>query len=201
MRGVCERWRGPDGFTNFLADVGERPSRAHSLDRVDNSKGYEPGNCRWATFGQQARNRGVSRLTDEKALRVIDLWEAGHRLPDIARELGIGKATVGGVIKGTCAADITGRDISDERLRSAPRPEHVPPDGWREAARERIIGSGLMIKDVAAQSGCSPGLLVNLLAGRMRCSSHFPAIYAVVDSLASPESTTTAAPHPLTGDA
>lgn len=54
---VCERWDGPQGFVNFLAGMGPRPSRSHSLDRVDVNGNYEPGNCRWATHKEQSRNR------------------------------------------------------------------------------------------------------------------------------------------------
>jgi len=49
---VCDRW---SVFANFLADMGNRP-RGHTIDRIDGSKGYEPGNCRWATPKQQQRN-------------------------------------------------------------------------------------------------------------------------------------------------
>jgi hypothetical protein len=47
-------------FTNFLEDMGERPTGT-SLDRLDNSKGYEPGNCRWATNSEQQNNRTNNR--------------------------------------------------------------------------------------------------------------------------------------------
>lgn len=52
---VCARWL--DSFAAFYGDVGPRPSAAHSLDRHPNGDGnYEPGNVRWATRKQQARN-------------------------------------------------------------------------------------------------------------------------------------------------
>jgi hypothetical protein len=52
---VCERW---NEFTNFLADVGERPAPGMSIDRYpDNDGNYEPGNVRWATPTEQVRNR------------------------------------------------------------------------------------------------------------------------------------------------
>jgi hypothetical protein len=53
-RPVCERWQ---FFENFYADMGDRPAGL-TLDRIDNHKGYFPGNCRWATYFEQRHNRG-----------------------------------------------------------------------------------------------------------------------------------------------
>lgn len=55
---VCASWRDKtNGFSNFLADMGKRPSAKHSIDRINNDGNYEPGNCRWATAKQQRNNQ------------------------------------------------------------------------------------------------------------------------------------------------
>lgn len=53
---VCDRWR--TSFEAFLADMGPMPPDKPTIDRLDNSKGYEPGNCRWASVTEQNRNKG-----------------------------------------------------------------------------------------------------------------------------------------------
>ena len=52
---VCDRWRA--SFPAFLADMGERPSPRHSIDRINNDGNYEPENCRWATQNEQRLNQ------------------------------------------------------------------------------------------------------------------------------------------------
>ena len=54
---VCQEWIGSGEFEKFFTHVGLRPSPRHSLDRIDNNRGYGPGNVRWATYKEQKANQ------------------------------------------------------------------------------------------------------------------------------------------------
>lgn len=82
---VCREWA--ESFDKFCEDVGPRPSASHSLDRIENSKGYEPGNVRWATSSEQQSNRRVTRLTPENRREIKLLTEGGVSGAEIARTL------------------------------------------------------------------------------------------------------------------
>ena len=68
---VCDKWK---AFEAFFSDIGPRPSRRHSLDRIDNSGNYEPGNVKWSTSRQQTRNTRRTHLIshDGKVMCLTD---------------------------------------------------------------------------------------------------------------------------------
>ena len=67
---ICDRWRPPYGFWNFVEDMGPKPSyekgptgrSLYSLDRIDVNGDYCPENCRWATQSQQSNNTRVNKI-------------------------------------------------------------------------------------------------------------------------------------------
>ncbi len=52
---MCDGWL--NSFELFLSDMGNRPSKDYSLDRIDNNKGYSKDNCKWSTWEEQCSNR------------------------------------------------------------------------------------------------------------------------------------------------
>lgn len=81
---VCERWR---SYPNFLADMGERPGLEYSLDRYpDNDGNYEPGNARWATRAEQARNTRANVLLTHNGRTMC--------VADWSKETGVSQAAI-----------------------------------------------------------------------------------------------------------
>ena len=76
---VCPDWL--ISFPTFVDDMGEKPSPQHSIDRIDNNKGYTPENCRWATRVEQARNTSRNHYLFYKGQDTL--------LIDVARDIGI----------------------------------------------------------------------------------------------------------------
>lgn len=74
-RGIKMYPQWENSFSDFYDYIGPKPSPKHSLDRIDNSKGYEPGNVRWATPKQQTTNRRSNRTVTYKGeTKTLSEW-------------------------------------------------------------------------------------------------------------------------------
>jgi hypothetical protein len=96
---VCPAW--DDSLEAFYAHVGDPPTPRHTLDRIDNAKGYEPGNVRWATKQEQARNRSVCVAIEFQGKQYGSIAEfMDWLLPQInAKRTSIKRALVGAVTR------------------------------------------------------------------------------------------------------
>jgi hypothetical protein len=83
---VCDKWL--NSFEAFFADMGIKPSKKHSLDRIDNNRNYEPSNCRWSNDKTQTNNtRRNVKITHNGETKTLaqwaELYNVGyHRLRD-----------------------------------------------------------------------------------------------------------------------
>jgi hypothetical protein len=77
---VCDRWR--YSFSNFYEDLGLRPSKDYSLDRINNNGNYEPSNCRWATKYTQVNNKRTNRkITIGNVTQSLKVWTDDLNIP------------------------------------------------------------------------------------------------------------------------
>ncbi|MFA4845082.1 MAG: hypothetical protein WC654_00800 [Patescibacteria group bacterium] len=81
---VCEQW--VKSFEDFYKDMGPCPEK-YTIERIDNDGNYEPGNCRWATRGDQVRNTRRNHWIEFNGRKMV--------LNDWAKELGIPRRIIG----------------------------------------------------------------------------------------------------------
>jgi hypothetical protein len=86
-RGITIAREFAESFQAFFDEIGPRPSKGHSVDRIDNSKGYAPGNVKWATMSEQRRNR-------RDGLRMLTIDGKTKCLTDWAKESGLNYETI-----------------------------------------------------------------------------------------------------------
>lgn len=102
---VCDRWR--HSFQNFASDMGDRPTSKHTLERIDNDKGYSPDNCRWATRKEQSRNTRVNRrITIGGKTQILQDWVDQY---GISTTLVINRTKRGWPIRAAITVPSTGR--------------------------------------------------------------------------------------------
>lgn len=81
---ICDEWK--NDFEAFYKSVGPRPSKHHTIDRIDNDGDYEPSNVRWATSMQQGRNKSTNVMVEMNGRMVT--------LAEVSQETGIGYSTL-----------------------------------------------------------------------------------------------------------
>ena len=70
---ICDRWL--NSYDNFIEDLGERPSKEYTLDRINPDGDYNPENCRWATWHEQENNKhGLTQIEYNKEIHTIGEW-------------------------------------------------------------------------------------------------------------------------------
>lgn len=92
------------GCHNFYQDlsstIGEKPSKQHSIDRIDNDRGYYPDNLKWSTPREQSKNRRSVKLTDKQVAQIRQLALIGVRQRVVASVYDAKKPQVSKIVHG-----------------------------------------------------------------------------------------------------
>lgn len=100
---VCSEWM--NSFEAFLRDMGARPEGT-TLDRINNDRGYYPGNCRWATPREQTQNSRRAKLTEKDIPVIFRLSKDGVSQRQIAARYGVSQQLVTAVLQRRAWANI-----------------------------------------------------------------------------------------------
>ena len=73
-------------FAAFYAHIGDRPTKDHSIERIDNNKGYVEGNVKWALISEQSVNK--------RNVRIVEYLGEEKPLIEFCRDLGLSKGAV-----------------------------------------------------------------------------------------------------------
>lgn len=145
--GVCQAWR--DSYAQFAEDMGLPPSLAHSIDRIDSSGDYEPGNVRWALAHEQAWNTERTLLDPEDARRIY--MDPRVSATAVARDYPVTRHTV---------LRIWSRSQWGEATRDCPPRERIVMRARLEAEKQdkriaELYRGGLPIKAIGKRLGTS----------------------------------------------
>lgn len=150
-KGLCDEWR--KSFQRFFDHLGPRPSPKHSVDRIDFTRGYEPGNVRWATASEQARNKpNTIWLTVRGETRCLQDW---------ADHLGVSVVTLynrlerGWSHERTLGTPCKGRGHTNARL------SHAQAEKIRE-----LRAAGAQGKELAEMFGVSTNIVCRIHKGK-----------------------------------
>lgn len=101
---VCNRWL---DYNKFLEDMGPKPGKNYTIDRINNDLGYYKENCRWATKEEQAQNQRRTKLTPESVKQIRTLYKQGATQKELSQQFKVALRTISSVVNHKTWKNIT----------------------------------------------------------------------------------------------